>query len=315
MAKIEQLVSVDKKIGVLYGGMSNEREVSLRSGKNCYEALLRLGYKNAELIDVDKNITQTLLDKGIEVVYIALHGKYGEDGCIQGLLEILGLPYTGCGHMASAISMDKHMTKQALFNSGIPLIKSISITSAEEVKNGVDLKFPVMVKPSTEGSSIGMTKVESSDALYDAVVKAFECATSVLIEEFLLGASITIGVLDMDGKTIATPILELRPKTEWYDYEAKYTKGLTEFILPAELSNEVTKLSQNYAIKAHKGVMASGMSRVDFLVVDDIPYLLEINTIPGMTDTSDLPAQSKEMGISYDELVQIILNSAVLKKH
>lgn len=315
MAKIEQLVLTDKKIGVLYGGMSNEREVSLRSGKNCYEALLRLGYSNVELIDVDKNIAKTLSDKGIEVAYIALHGKYGEDGCIQGLLEILGIPYTGCGPMASAVSMDKHMTKQALSGSSIPLIKSISVQNPDEVKNGINLNYPVMVKPSTEGSSIGMTKVESAEELYSAVVKAFECATSVLIEEFLVGASITIGVLDINGETIATPILELRPKTEWYDYEAKYTKGLTEFILPAELSPEVTKTAQNLAIKAHKGVMASGMSRVDFLVVGDVPYLLEINTIPGMTDTSDLPAQSQEMGISYDELVQVILNSSKLKKH
>lgn len=315
MAKIEQLISMDKKIGVLYGGMSNEREVSLRSGKNCYEALIRLGYKNVELIDVDKNIAQTLMNKCIEVAYIALHGKYGEDGCIQGLLEILGIAYTGCGPMASAISMDKHMTKQALCSSGIPLIKSISFNSADEAKKGIELSYPVMVKPATEGSSIGMTKVENPETLYEAVVKAFECASSVMIEEFLVGASITIGVLDMDGTTIATPILELRPKTEWYDYEAKYTKGMTEFILPAELSDEVTKLSQNYAIKAHKSVMASGMSRVDFLVVGDVPYLLEINTIPGMTDTSDLPAQSAEIGISYDDLVQIILNSATLKKH
>lgn len=315
MAKIEQLVSKDTKIGVLYGGLSNEREVSLRSGKNCYQALLRLGYAKAELIDVDRNIAKTLSDKGIEVAYIALHGKYGEDGCIQGLLEILGVPYTGCGTMASAVSMDKHMTKQALSGTAIPLIKSVSVQSADEVKDGIALAYPVMVKPSTEGSSIGMTKVEKPEDLYDAVVKAFECATSVLIEEFLVGASITIGVLDLNGETIATPILELRPKTEWYDYEAKYTKGLTEFILPAELSPVVTKNCQELAIKAHKGVMASGMSRVDFLVVGDVPYLLEINTIPGMTDTSDLPAQSAEMGISYDELVQIILNSSILKKH
>ncbi|MEI8378087.1 MAG: D-alanine--D-alanine ligase [bacterium] len=315
MAKIEQLISKETKIGVLYGGMSNEREVSLRSGKNCYDALLCLGYQNVELIDVDKNVAKNLMDEAIEVAYIALHGKYGEDGCIQGLLEILGIAYTGCGPMASAISMDKHMTKQALCCSGIPLIKSVTLNELSDIKNCIDLKYPVMVKPATEGSSIGMTKVEKPEDLLGAVAKAFECSSSVMIEEFLVGASITIGVLDMNGETIATPILELRPKTEWYDYEAKYTKGMTEFILPAELSSEVTKLSQDYAIKAHKSVMASGMSRVDFLVVDDVPYLLEINTIPGMTDTSDLPAQSAVIGISYNDLVQIILNSATLKKH
>ena len=315
MAKIEQLISKDKRIGVLYGGMSNEREVSLRSGKNCYDALIRLGYQNVELIDVDKNIAHMLMGKAIEVAYIALHGKYGEDGCIQGLLEILGIAYTGCGTMASAISMDKHMTKQALSNTGIPLIKSVTLNELSDIKNCIDLNYPVMVKPATEGSSIGMTKVDKPEDLLVAVAKAFECSGSVMVEEFLVGASITIGVLDMNGETIATPILELRPKTEWYDYQAKYTKGMTEFILPAELSPEVTKLSQDYAIKAHKSVMASGMSRVDFLVVEDVPYLLEINTIPGMTDTSDLPAQSAEIGISYDDLVQIILNSATLKKH
>lgn len=315
MAKIEQLISKDKRIGVLYGGMSNEREVSLRSGKNCYDALIRLGYQNVELIDVDKNIAHMLMGKGIEVAYIALHGKYGEDGCIQGLLEILGIDYTGCGPMSSAISMDKHMTKQALCSSEIPLIKSVTLNELSEIKNCIDLTYPVMVKPATEGSSIGMTKVDKPEDLLIAVAKAFECSSSVMVEEFLVGASITIGVLDMNGETISTPILELRPKTEWYDYKAKYTKGMTEFILPAELSESVTKLCQNYAIKAHKSVMASGMSRVDFLVVNDIPYLLEINTIPGMTDTSDLPAQSAEIGISYDDLVQIILNSATFKKH
>lgn len=316
MDKTKQLISTDKKIGVLYGGLSNERDVSLRSGKNCYEALLKLGYQDVKLIDVDKNIAQTLIDEKIDIAYIALHGKYGEDGCIQGMLEILGIPYTGCGPMASAICMDKEATKQILSNFDIPLIKSVNVDSSENLdEQTLGLSYPLMVKPSTEGSSIGMSKVESSSDLKNAVDEALKCASTVMIEEFLQGVSITIGVLDIEGETIATPILELRTKTEWYDFEAKYTKGLTEFILPAEISDDLTRLSKELAIKSHKALKATGMSRVDFLVTEDTPYLLEVNTIPGMTDVSDLPAQAQEMGISYDNLVQIILNSAILIKH
>ena len=289
------------KIGVLCGGMSSEREVSLRSGKNCFEALKRLGYENACLIDVDRNIVKTLTEKGIEIAFIAMHGKYGEDGCIQGLLEMLSLPYTGCGVKASAVCMDKEFTKRIVASQGIPVIPSVETVT----------EYPVMVKPVCEGSSIGMSKVNNRDELNKAIQEAQKYGTGVIIEKFLEGQSITVGVLDINGETIATPILELRVKTGWHDYEAKYTKGLTEFILPAELNAEMTKEIQALAVKAHQAVEARGMSRVDFIVSNNKPYLLEINTIPGMTDLSDLPAQAKAMGIEYDELVEIILKSAV----
>lgn len=290
------------KIAVLCGGMSSEREVSLRSGKNCFEALKRLGYENTCLIDVDRNIVKNLTDNGVELAFIALHGKYGEDGCIQGLLEILGIPYTGCGVKASAVCMDKEFTKRIVQTQGIPVIPSLETVT----------EFPVMVKPVCEGSSIGMSKVNSSEELEKAISEAKKYGTGVIIEKFLEGQSITVGVLDIDEETVATPILELRVKSGWYDYEAKYTKGLTEFILPAELSPELTKEIQSLAVKAHHAVEAKGMSRVDFIVSNEKPYLLEINTIPGMTDLSDLPAQAKAMGIEYDQLVEIILKSASL---
>lgn len=293
------------KIGVLCGGMSSEREVSLRSGKNCYEALLRLGYENATLIDVDRNIVKNLTEKGIELAFIAMHGKYGEDGCIQGLLEILGIPYTGCGVKASAVCMDKEFTKRIVVSLGVPVIPTLVYDE------NTDYEYPVMVKPVSEGSSIGMSKANNKHELSNAVKDAEKYGTGVMIEKFLEGQSITVGVLDMDGKTIATPILELRVKNGWYDYEAKYTKGLTEFILPAELSEQLTKEIQELSIKAHKAVEARGMSRVDFIVSRGKPYMLEINTIPGMTDLSDLPAQAKAMGIEYDQLVEIILKSAL----
>ncbi|MFH0703121.1 MAG: D-alanine--D-alanine ligase [bacterium] len=307
-------IPFDAKIGVLCGGMSSEREVSLRSGKNCFKALQSLGYKNTELIDVDKNISKILLDKNIEIAYIALHGKYGEDGCIQGLLEVLGIPYTGSGVKASAIAMDKEYTKIMLKSQNIPVIPSVviyNISNLEQKK--LNLNYPLMIKPLCEGSSIGMSKVNSENELKKAVEIAQNFDSGVMIEEYINGKSMTVGVLDIDNKTIATPILEFRTKTEWYDYEAKYTHGMTEFILPSKISDELTKKIQDFAVKTHNAVGAKGMSRVDFILSqDNTIYVLEINTIPGMTDLSDLPAQAKSMGIDYNSLVGIILNSVLM---
>ena len=308
------LVPFDKNIAVLCGGMSSEREVSLRSGKNCFEALKRLGYKNVDLIDVDRNICKILIDKNIEIAYIALHGKYGEDGCIQGLLEILGIPYTGCGVKTSAIAMDKEYTKRILKTQNIPVIPSIIIAAIDELKHK-KLNYPVMIKPVCEGSSIGMQKVNSESEIEEAVKKALGFKSGVMIEEYVDGKSITVGVCDISDKTIATPILEFRTKTEWYDFEAKYTHGMTQFILPAEIDEQLTEYIQSLAVKTHNAIGAKGMSRVDFVISQNkIPYVLEINTIPGMTDLSDLPAQAKAMGIDYDNLVKIILNSALMTK-
>ena len=308
--------SYDTRIGVLCGGMSNEREVSLRSGKNVFEALLRLGYKNSILIDVDENIAETLHEEDVEVAYNALHGKFGEDGCIQGLLELLGIEYTGCGVFSSSACMNKETTKNILKNfPDIPLIKSILINPDKNIKEQVEtLTFPVMIKPVSEGSSIGMYKVNTIDEFEEYYKKSAEIGQDVMVEEYIKGVSATVGVLDNNGETFATEILELRPKNEWYDYEAKYTKGMTEFILPAELSEEMTKKVKETSVKAYKACNCQGVSRVDFLITDEIPYVLEINTSPGMTDISDLPAQAGAMGISYDELVLMILNNAGLNK-
>ena len=292
-------ITKNSKIAVLCGGLSNEREVSLRSGKNVFKALIDKGYKDVTLIDVDRDIAKTLKEANIEYAVNVLHGRYGEDGCIQGVLEFLGIDYSGCNVKSSAICMDKIMTKKVLSTTNIPLIKSVNVNKdnyKEEVKK---LNFPLIIKPANEGSSIGMTKVNK-------------------IEELLIGESATVGVLERkteDGsiETFATPILGFKTKTEWYDYEAKYTKGLTEFILPANFDKELTEKIQNLAILAHKTCGCSGVSRVDFLVSNNIPYILEINTNPGMTDTSDLPAQANEMGINYNELVELILKTAEIK--
>lgn len=316
MGKIEWIkYNYETKIAVLYGGLSNEREVSLRSGKNVFEALKRLGYKNVELFDVDKNVAQKLKESEIKVAYNALHGKYGEDGCIQGILELLEIDYTGCGVFSSSTCMNKNHTKNVLKNFEIPLIKSVLVKKGDDVENKTrELKFPLMLKPVSEGSSIGMYKVNTTEELKSLFAKSLECNQDILIEEFLVGICATVGVLEDKDKTFATEILELRTKTEWYDYEAKYTDGLTEFILPAEISTELTAEIKNIAIKAFKACGCNGVSRVDFLISDNIPYVLEINTSPGMTDLSDLPAQAKASGLSYDELVLTILNNAGINK-
>ena len=312
---VEQKIDLNTKIAVLMGGPSSEAEVSRRSGKNVFNALKNLGYQNVELIEVDKNISKTLQDKGIEVVYNAMHGKYGEDGCIQGMLEVMGIPYTGCGVMASSVCMNKEYTKNILKEAGIPLIKSVLVRKDEDYKDKIkELKYPFMLKPVSEGSSIGMYKVNNPQEMEECFKKALECGQDVMVEEYLQGKSVTVGVLENGDDKFATEILEFRTKTEWYDYEAKYTAGMTEFILPAELTEEMTKKVKQVAIDSFNACDCRGVSRVDFLVTEDVPYVLEINTSPGMTDLSDLPAQSKAMGIDYDTLVQIILNGAGLNK-
>lgn len=316
MQNIEHKVDKNAKIAVLCGGMSSEAEVSMRSGKGCYEALQRLGYSNSELVVVDKNIAQKLTEGKYDYAYNALHGKYGEDGCIQGLLEILQIPYTGCGVMASSVCMNKEYTKRILSTcKDIPLIKSVFVRKGDDVKELTkNLKYPLITKPVSEGSSFGMTKVNTPDELEAAYADAIKYNDDVLIEEYLVGTAATVGVIGDNQERIVTEILEMRPKHEWYDYECKYTKGMTEFVLPAEISEEMTLKVKEIALKAFEAAGCSGVSRVDFHIVDGIPYVLEINTSPGMTETSDLPAQAAAMGINYDELVLLILNSVGLNK-
>jgi len=313
----EKKLNKNSKIAVLAGGLSNEREVSLRSGRNVLKALLDLGYKDVTLIDVSRNIARDLLELGIEYAINMLHGRYGEDGCIQGVLEILKIPYTGCGVMASALCMNKEYTKRILStNPEIPMAKSVFVRKGENVMEKTkELAFPVITKPVSEGSSFGMTKVNERKDLRAAYKEAVKYNDDVLIEEFIDGFFVTVGVLERGGKNFATEILEIRPKNDWYDYEAKYTPGMSDFILPANLDEKLTKRTKEIAVLAHEIAGCRGVSRVDFMISKDgIPYVIEINTSPGMTATSDLPAQSKVMGIDYDHLVEIILNGAGLNK-
>lgn len=309
-------INKDAKIAVLCGGMSSEAEVSRRSGKGCFDALQRLGFKNSELVEVDENISENLKKGHYDYAFNALHGKYGEDGCVQGILEILHIPYTGCGVMASSMCMNKEYTKRILSTCpDIPMAKSAFVRKGDDVlEKTKDLTYPLFTKPVCEGSSFGMTKVDRKEDLKAAYEVALKYNDDVLVEEFIDGFFVTVGVLEKDGKAFATEILEIRPKNEWYDFEAKYSQGMSEFICPANLSKEVTERVKEVAVKAFETAGCRSVSRIDFMMKDDIPYLLEINTSPGMTTVSDLPAQAKAMGIDYDHLVLTILNSAGLNK-
>lgn len=312
------LKNKDIKIAVLCGGMSNERDVSLRSGKKVYESLKKQGFKNSVLIDVNENVASKLKDAKIEYAYNALHGKFGEDGCIQGLLEILKIPYTGCGVLSSSICMDKAYTKLVLAqNKEIPLIKSVLIGKDENniVEKVKDLNFPLMLKPVCEGSSIGMFCVNDEKELVEKFNEALKCNQDILIEEYIEGTSCTVGVLEIDKKLVATEVLGFETKTKWYDFEAKYTPGLTKFVMGAGFDSDLKEKVKDLAIKAFQACKCKDVSRVDFLVdKNQIPYVLEINTSPGMTDLSDLPAQSLEIGLDYDNLVLNILNGCNLNK-
>ncbi len=316
MQNIVSKIDKNAKIAVLCGGMSSEAEVSMRSGKGCFDALQRLGYKNSEMVIVDKDIANKLKSGNFDYAFNALHGKYGEDGCIQGVLEILQIPYTGCGVMASSLCMNKEYTKRILStNKNIIMAKSAFIRKGDDLfEKTKDLTYPLFVKPVSEGSSFGMTKVDKAEDLKSAYETAIKYNDDVLIEEFIDGFFVTVGVLEKNGKAFATEILEIRPKTEWYDFEAKYTTGMSEFICPARLSKEVTERVKQAAVEAFETAGCRSVSRVDFMMKDDVPYVLEINTSPGMTVVSDLPAQAKAMDIDYDSLVQLILNSAGLNK-
>lgn len=309
------------RIAVLCGGPSSEAEVSRRSGRNCYEALKRLGYSNTMLIELDTRLPQILAEEGIEVVFLALHGQYGEDGCIQGMLEILQIPYTGSRLQAMALTMDKHIAKCLLKEAGLPVLPWVTTTLDEtEARHSLEsekLIYPLIVKPLSEGSSVGMSKVCIPKELPQALAAAQPYCERVLIEPFVTGKDLTVGVLQKGTEFLALPILELRSLSAsgWYDYEAKYTPGLTEFILPAALPESESKRIQDLAVLAHQALGCYGVSRVDFVYDTERkqPFILEVNTIPGMTAVSDLPAQAEAFGMSYDDLVECILQTACLQ--
>ena len=294
-----------KRIGVICGGNSCEREVSLRSGKKVFEALQSLGYHSV-LIDSITKIDTTLFD----IAFIALHGKGGEDGVIQGYFEAKGIPYTGSRIRASVIGMDKELTKLILKNNGLST-PEFEMIGQQNLVRPRQLNFPVIIKPTQEGSSVGIEIADDPATYQAALQRLYKKYTPLMAEHYISGQEITVGVLEIKGVLTALPVLEVCPKNRFYDYEAKYTHGMTEFIIPANLSKAITEKAQEIAIETHRVVGCSAMSRVDMIVpTSGEPTILEINTIPGMTDLSDLPAQANAYGITYEKLVDIILLNA-----
>ncbi len=328
-------MSTEKNIVVICGGLSEEREVSLRSGANVHSALQRLGYSNAELFDFkDYNSLSELIEKKrqgkFDQAFLLTHGTYGEDGCIQGFLELLDVPYTGSNVETSAICMNKTRTKEVLGAHNLPILKTYLAKEVYEDKTDLDNDTEIILKPSVGGSSVGITKFNNKAEFknfIDANIDVKNEIEKYFIEKFTRGTEVTTSIieanLDMitenknhckifkDGSLVSLPILELRPKNEFYDYEAKYTKGMTEFVLPAEISTELEEAIHTHALEAFYQLDCKGAARVDFIIdgKTNKPYILEVNTLPGMTDTSDLPAQAKAAGISYDDVVKLIIEN------
>jgi len=315
-------ITKETKIAVLSGGISNEREISLRSGTNCSSALKRLGYKNTLFVDL-KQLEDLieLKQKKIEIAFLTTHGRFGEDGALQGALEWLKIPYTGSSILASAISMDKWLTKQIAKALDISLPKAFLLTKS--ILKTSDLKKiwdelsktnnAVFLKPRNDGSSVNTFKIKSLSELEEKV-KSIDLNTSdYLIEEFIAGREITMSLIETNDDFKVLPALEIKPKNEFYDYEAKYTKGMTKFILPAKLESKCLDTLTTNSKKLFTEIGCSSFGRVDYMLDNNnTPHMLEINSLPGMTDTSDLPAQAANAGINYDELVEIILKTARL---
>ena len=301
----------EKKIGVLLGGLSAEREISLKTGTAALHALQQLGY-SAVAIDVNRNLPQQLEQAGVEVAFIALHGRFGEDGRVQGLLEMLQIPYTGSGVLASSIAIDKVVTKQMLIYHDLPTPKFDFIRAGDSATALLQRSnhLPLVVKPSREGSTIGITIARDAEALRSGIEIAASLDGTVLVEDFIEGAELTVSVLN--GQ--ALPVIKIVPKSGFYDYQAKYNSADTEYLLPAPIDPDIYQLVQQSAVKACRVLGCRGAARVDFMLREDKFYCIEVNTIPGMTETSLLPKAAVAAGIDFPQLVEMILLDADLDK-
>lgn len=314
-------MKLDSKIAVVCGGVSTEREISLLSGKSCYNALLKKGYKNAYLFDLTKDNIADLLSAKPDIAFLALHGKGGEDGCIQGVLELAGIPYTGPGVAASAICMNKIMTKRVLVNAGIPTAKFSAHNShdypdlkvlADELLENIQL--PMVLKSPCQGSSIGVVIVKKEEDIIPAIQEVFKYGEYLLAEQFLDGMELTLPILG-NYDVIPLPLIEITSERDFYDYKAKYTSGLCHHIIPARIDEATRQKVVEIGIQAYRTLNCCGLSRVD-LILDkqNGPMVIEVNTLPGMTDMSLFPDAARSAGMSYEELVEKILDLGFITK-
>lgn len=308
------------RVAVLKGGSSLERQVSLRSGQRIAEALRSNGHEVTE-IDVDQSLVERLVALDPEAVFIALHGRGGEDGTVQELMEILGLPFTGCGVLASIQCMDKAVTKLQLQKAGIPTPRFVTFNdtafrnlgaadSLSAIEDGFG--FPVVVKPARQGSALGIKFAASHEALPGALVSAFSYDDRVLIEQFIKGREIAVSVLD----GAALPAVEAVPNSQdFYDFESRYEIGKTDFVCPAELDDDTAGRLADLAVEVFNLLGCHGFARVDFMLSEHgVPEVLEVNSIPGLTATSLMPMAADAAGITFDELAERLLATATTRQ-
>lgn len=310
------MINKNTKITVLMGGPSDEAEISRKTGNAILNSLIGLGYSAVGLEYNPEHVLEDLKKAKTEVVFLALHGKYGEDGTIQGLLELAKIPYTGSGVSSSSITMDKIFTAHVFKQQGIRMAKSMSFKEKEGidfVEKEIEKNFelPVVLKPACEGSTIGIEIVKNFENLKDALVRVFKVETRILVEEYLDGEEFTVPV--MNGK--AMPVIQICPHSGQYDFHSKYTKGATDYLVPAPISLELTKEMQLLAEKGYHVAECDGVVRFDIRTdKKGIPYILEANSIPGMTETSLVPKSAASIGISFGELCEMILKGAKINK-
>jgi D-alanine-D-alanine ligase len=304
------------RVGVLMGGPSSEREISLKSGKAVLSALIASGV-DALGIDIvtdnkEENI-RLLRNYNLDCAFIALHGRFGEDGAIQEILERVGLPYTGSGVQASRLAMDKIGALKIFREGKLYVPRSHFLERSAYNKNNNfsnDLGFPLVIKPANHGSSIGLSIVELEQEIPEAIQLAFQFDERIVVEEYISGRELTVGVLD----EIPLPVIEIVPKHKFFDFEAKYQAGLTDYIIPAPLQKDVAENVQQAALKAHQLLGCFGCSRTDIILSrDNLPFVLETNTIPGMTATSLLPKAARILGIDFNRLCLKLLELAYEK--
>lgn len=303
------------KVALLCGGWSDEREVSLASGKECAEAIKQAGFSQVDVLDVaSPDFVRAIADGGYDVAFVALHGRYGEDGCVQGFLELLGIPYTFSGVLASAIASDKAKAKDIYREHGIPTPKDIVLYADESLQVDVvveALGLPVFVKPVSNGSSYGITRVTQADQLPAAVTEAFHFGGRVLVEQAVSGTEITVPVFGNDHPD-ALPAVEIRYDAGFYDLASKYEDPAKHHVIPPELPQTTVTRAQELACRAHQALGCSGASRSDFIVTDDgTPYMLETNVVPGMTASSLMPDAARRAGMGFSELCRRLVELAL----
>jgi D-alanine-D-alanine ligase len=305
------------RIGVLMGGRSSERDISLKTGRAVYQALIRRGY-DAVAIDITDRLPRDLEDQKVAIAFLSLHGPGGEDGAVQGFLETMGIPYTGSGIRASAVGMHKAATKMLLAAHGIPLptgtvVRECDRPSLAKVLRQTKLRLPIVVKPVSQGSTIGVTIIRHSRQWKEALTLAHRYDPEAMVESYIPGHEATVSILGTaaEGPKVL-PAIEIVASDGFYDFAAKYQKGRTRYLCPAPLPPKVVHHISELARRTYEVLGCEGAARVDFRITPrGRPYVLEINTVPGMTETSLLPMAAAQVGIAYDDLVEQILQSAL----